>query len=170
MAESVSDFRITTDIPYLAPTGELWGVFCEDFGENWPRYNGTALYISGHGDSLRICLTWTNADLTLKQLKMHGYILITVAADALVLNHQGINSYSTDKILIVIDQFHLETLLLKRTITFWKNNPIVKGLIVNSSPPSATYMCQWIGSALVQIMACCLFGAKPLSNPTLGYC
>ena len=23
----------------------------------------------------------------------------------------------------------------------------------NSSPPSATYMCQWIGSALVQIMA-----------------
>ena len=25
---------------------------------------------------------------------------------------------------------------------------------VNSSPPSAAYMCQWIGSALVQIMAC----------------
>ena len=24
--------------------GELWGVFCEDFGENWPRYNITALY------------------------------------------------------------------------------------------------------------------------------
>ena len=29
----------------------------------------------------------------------------------------------------------------------------------NSSPPSAAYM-QWIGSALVQIMACRLFGAK----------
>ena len=26
-------------------TDELWGVFCEDFQENWPRYNGTALYI-----------------------------------------------------------------------------------------------------------------------------
>ena len=25
-------------------TGELWGVFCEDFGENWPRYYDTALY------------------------------------------------------------------------------------------------------------------------------
>ena len=24
--------------------GELWGVYCEDLGENWPRYNGTALY------------------------------------------------------------------------------------------------------------------------------
>ena len=31
-------------------------------------------------------------------------------------------------------------------------------------------MCQWIGSALVQIMACHLFGAKPLSKPMLGYC
>ena len=40
----------------------------------------------------------------------------------------------------------------------------------NSSPPSATYMRQWIGSALVQIMACRLFGAKPLSKPILGFC
>ena len=39
---------------------------------------------------------------------------------------------------------------------------------VNSSPPSAAYMHQWIGSALVQIMACRLFGAKPLSKPMLG--
>ena len=40
---------------------------------------------------------------------------------------------------------------------------------LNSSPPSAAYMRQWIGSALVQIMACRLFGAKPLSKPMLGY-
>ena len=41
----------------------------------------------------------------------------------------------------------------------------------NSSPPSAAYMHQWIGSALVQIMACRrLFGTKPLSKPVLGYC
>ena len=32
------------DTPYLALTGELWGVICEDFGEKWPRYNGSALY------------------------------------------------------------------------------------------------------------------------------
>ena len=36
MAESESDIRIAT--------GELWGVCSGDFGENWPRYNGTALY------------------------------------------------------------------------------------------------------------------------------
>ena len=40
----------------------------------------------------------------------------------------------------------------------------------NSSPPSAASMRRWIGSALFQILACCLFGTKPLSNPTLGYC
>ena len=38
----------------------------------------------------------------------------------------------------------------------------------NSSPSSAAYMRQWIRSALVQIMACRLFGAKPLSEPILG--
>ena len=41
---------------------------------------------------------------------------------------------------------------------------------VNSSPPSAAYMRQWIGSALVQIMAWRLIGIKPLSKPMLGYC
>ena len=34
--------------PYLALTGELWGVFCEYLWENWPRYNGTALYCTNH--------------------------------------------------------------------------------------------------------------------------
>ena len=42
--------------------------------------------------------------------------------------------------------------------------------VFNSSPPSAAYMRPWIGSALVQIMACRIFGAKPLSKPLLGYC
>ena len=37
-------------------------------------------------------------------------------------------------------------------------------------PPSAAYMRQWIGSVLVQIMACRLFGAKPLPEPMLAYC
>ena len=40
---------------------------------------------------------------------------------------------------------------------------------INSFPPCAAYMRQWMGSVLVQIMACCLFSAKPLSKPMLGY-
>ena len=41
---------------------------------------------------------------------------------------------------------------------------------VNSSHPSVAYMRQWIWSALVHIMACRLFGTKPLSEPMLEYC
>ena len=46
MAENESDISITTDTdtPYLTLTGELWGVYCVDFEENWPGFNGTALY------------------------------------------------------------------------------------------------------------------------------
>ena len=39
---------------------------------------------------------------------------------------------------------------------------------INSSSPGAAYIRQWTGTALVQIMACRLFGAKPLSKPMLG--
>ena len=39
-----------------------------------------------------------------------------------------------------------------------------------SFPPIAEYVRQWIWSALVQIMACRLFGDKPLSKPMLSYC
>ena len=40
----------------------------------------------------------------------------------------------------------------------------------NSFPPSAAYMRQWTGSGLFQVMACRLFGAKPLPEPILVYC
>ena len=38
---------------------------------------------------------------------------------------------------------------------------------VNSSPPVATYMCQWTVSALVQVMSYNLFVANPLPKPML---
>ena len=43
-------------------------------------------------------------------------------------------------------------------------------ILVNPSPPSAAYMRHWNGSALVQVLACRLFGAKPLPEPMLVYC
>ena len=39
----------------------------------------------------------------------------------------------------------------------------------NSSPPSAAYMRQWTGPALVQVMAWRLFGAKPSPEPMQAY-
>ena len=41
---------------------------------------------------------------------------------------------------------------------------------INSSPHNATYMLQWIWSALVQVMACRLFDTKPLPEPILTFC
>ena len=41
--------------------------------------------------------------------------------------------------------------------------------LFNAYPPCVAYMCQWIGSALVQIMACRLFGTRPLSKPILFF-
>ena len=47
-AKDASEVLFWKDPPsYLALTGELWGVFCEYLVENWPRYNGTALYLKG---------------------------------------------------------------------------------------------------------------------------
>ena len=43
--ERNSDFKLTKDTPYLALRGELWGVYCEELGENWLCFNGTALYM-----------------------------------------------------------------------------------------------------------------------------
>ena len=57
----------------------------------------------------------------------------------------------------------LRIMFLSQQIFTVKNN-------VNSSPPTAAYLCQRIGSTLVLIMACHLFGAKPLSKSMLGYC
>ena len=63
---------------------------------------------------------------------------------------------------------HKDSLMQKR------RNSIANALelqlfCINSSPLSAAYMRQWIRSALVKIVACRLFGAKPLSKPMLGY-
>ena len=44
-AEYQSDAGSTKDAPYLALTVELWGVFCEYLWDDWPRYNGIALYM-----------------------------------------------------------------------------------------------------------------------------
>ena len=41
--EYKSEFEPTQYSPYLALMGELWDVFCKDFGENWLCYNSTTL-------------------------------------------------------------------------------------------------------------------------------
>ena len=43
-------------------------------------------------------------------------------------------------------------------------------LWINSSHTTAAYIRQWTGSALIQVMACHLFDAKPLPKLMLTYC
>ena len=38
-------FELIKDTPYLALSGELWGVFYEYFNRNWSCYKGFLLYI-----------------------------------------------------------------------------------------------------------------------------
>ena len=63
-AEYQSDAGSTKDTPYLALTGELWGVFCENLWENWSRYNDTAPY----------CAHTPSFDDTLTNSKSSRYI------------------------------------------------------------------------------------------------
>ena len=45
--EYQSGDKATKGTPYLAMTSEIWAVFCEYSWENWPRYNGSTLYLRG---------------------------------------------------------------------------------------------------------------------------
>ena len=51
-----------------------------------------------------------------------------------------------------------------------RTSVLVFRLDFSPSLPSAAYMRHWIRSALVKILDCCLFGAKPLYRPMLVYC
>ena len=44
-AKYKSNFEHIKDTPYLTLMGELWGVFCENFGENQTHYNRSKLYV-----------------------------------------------------------------------------------------------------------------------------
>ena len=52
-----------------------------------------------------VSIVWIITDLSLthKRLEMHGCVIGTVAADALVLKHQAISSNSADNIFTVSD-------------------------------------------------------------------
>ena len=48
-------------------------------------------------------------ELTHRDLIMHGYLISTVATDALVLKHQDISSHSADEVYIVFDHYFIRS-------------------------------------------------------------
>ena len=65
---------------------------------------------------------------------------------------------------------HNDFLSGKLTCVGCKPVAIVVPKWIISSHPSAAYIRRWTRSSLIQVMACRLFGAKPLPEPMLEYC
>ena len=79
-----------------------------------------------------------------------------------------------DLVMIMVDDvlvFDVPLLMVVPIIGLHTETSICEKVkLINSPPPSAAYMRRWNGSALVQVMACRLSGAKPLPEPMLPYC
>ena len=95
----------------------------------------------------------------------NGCIISIVAAAALLPKHQTTSINSSEQISIALSfvvRYHICSEQYDKLKLLFEKKP--SGLWVNmvNSSPSGAYMRQWIGLALVEIMACCLFGHKPL--------
>ena len=80
---------------------------------------------------------------------------------------------TSDKPLSQPIYFHIYALLSLNGLTFismmaWLNDDCIS--YSTQCRLSGRYMCQWTGPSLVQIMACRLFSAKPLSQPIPVHC
>ena len=93
--------------------------------------------------------------------------------------------YQQHDVLMETVKMHCQKMYMIWNKVLWKKNTknmpqpsiiekkiylYIWSMLVNSSPPSAAYMPQPTGSALFQIIACRLFGVKPLPKPMLTYC
>ena len=119
-----------------------------------PGYHKNSVFVK-HG------LGHEESDIYLLYLISTGYVFWLGKWEARGLYCRKILSYPVlNDIMLILEDIVIDKLsLLDKILT----------LLFNTSLPSAAYMPKWIGSALVQIMACRLIGAKPLSKPVLGY-
>ena len=77
--ENMKKFKLTKDTPYLILMGKLWGVYCEDFGENWLHYSSTSLQydLENAGDGSRCLGLFSSETQTNMTLKMQVLVLIS---------------------------------------------------------------------------------------------
>ena len=69
-----SNVKVMTYTPYLTLTGDLWGVCCGKIGENWPRYNSTALYHQMMSFKMADEISWNFVTL----LKKYNSIILVI--------------------------------------------------------------------------------------------
>ena len=110
---------------------------------------------------------WHFADDTFKRIFLNENVIISIKMSLKFVPNGPINNIPA---LVQIMAWHRpgdKPLSEAMMVNLQRHICVTRPQWVNSSPPSAAYMRQWIGSALVQIMACRLFGAKPLPEPIL---
>ena len=91
-AEYQSNAGSTQDTPYLALTGELWGVLCEYLWQNWPRYNGTALYITCYIIVMIEKIMWNGGISGAYALGLPRYFLHSLLCRHIPYYHPGVGS------------------------------------------------------------------------------
>ena len=103
------------------------------------------------------------------QVTGYHHVDSTLTVEAQITFHKlCISFFSLNKISLYIIYMFRETKSPKKI--FGRQVTRLSYWFLKSSPPSAAYMRHWTRSASVQIMACRLFGAEPLSGPMLEYC
>ena len=147
-AEHTTDFKLTRDTPHLTLTGKLWGVCCQNLRENWSSYNGSALYFEYLSSTL---MPWywpyhphLLAITLMIELLQFELVLIMRWLNTLMARQHGRCFTDIFKCIILNEN---EWILIKMSMKF-----VPKGPINNIA-------------ALIQVMAWCWSGNKPLSQP-----
>ena len=114
-------------------------------------YNGCRFYQLTNYYPLKVFHSWS--------LMEHNHDIITYDGKRSVHGYENINALQlrpfNDPVNWMYECVFLNTL---------------NGMFINSFPTSAAYIRQWTGSSLDQVLACRLFGTKPLPEPIQTFC
>ena len=142
-------------------TGELWGVFFQSSLEE--RYRDIIVQNLYH-------MYWIGS-----QIIVNWYIYIKKNR-TLSTNHNYTSLYYTgsdrDHVAEQIPGIRVfDCSICKPDWQYWRVSCVIYlESSFKSSPSSAAFMRRGSGSALVEVMVCCLFGTKPLPEPVVTCC
>ena len=126
-----------------------------NFSSTWCRIHNGNIKINHAANALE---RWRNNSKAMPEISKPRYMCRWVKTDTIIWTWIDTRSYPNG-ILRARGASLSTELSRQRTYAY----------LVNSFPPSAAYMRHWMRWALVPVMACRLFGAKPLPEPMLVF-
>ena len=132
--------------PHMSrPSGELWGVYWEDLGDNWSRYNGTVLYDEFHSRLRNRWSSWVVCSVSSRSDSWMSTTLLTMhlaVADSMFAPSQW------ETALLCNDVSHwlgasIESALQlhQENIAVWNHSAIVGILLL--VPAQTLCRCRW---------------------------